>query len=82
MEGQALFLFLLMLWVGTLGRSHLLDSSGPARSAVRGTGLGPGSHGILPRCLNYVLEELKHNSKAAVMVASHNEDTIRFTLHR
>ncbi|XP_003478442.1 proline dehydrogenase 1, mitochondrial isoform X1 [Cavia porcellus] len=34
------------------------------------------------RCLNYVLEELKHNSKAKVMVASHNEDTVRFTLHR
>ncbi|XP_015355938.1 proline dehydrogenase 1, mitochondrial isoform X1 [Marmota marmota marmota] len=34
------------------------------------------------KCLNYVLEELKHNSKAEVMVASHNEDTIRFTLSR
>ncbi|KAM6165753.1 proline dehydrogenase 1, mitochondrial [Erethizon dorsatum] len=34
------------------------------------------------RCLNYVLEELKHNSKAKVMVASHNEDTVRFTLRR
>ncbi|XP_047416438.1 proline dehydrogenase 1, mitochondrial [Sciurus carolinensis] len=34
------------------------------------------------RCLNYVLEELKHNSKAEVMVASHNEDTVRFTLRR
>ncbi|XP_035960066.2 proline dehydrogenase 1, mitochondrial isoform X2 [Halichoerus grypus] len=32
------------------------------------------------RCLNYVLEELKHNTKAKVMVASHNEDTVRFTL--
>ncbi|XP_057600599.1 proline dehydrogenase 1, mitochondrial isoform X6 [Hippopotamus amphibius kiboko] len=32
------------------------------------------------RCLNYILEELKHNAKAAVMVASHNEDTVRFTL--
>nr|XP_031299132.1 proline dehydrogenase 1, mitochondrial isoform X1 [Camelus dromedarius] len=31
------------------------------------------------RCLNYVLEELKH-ARAAVMVASHNEDTVRFTL--
>nr|XP_004670808.1 proline dehydrogenase 1, mitochondrial isoform X2 [Jaculus jaculus] len=34
------------------------------------------------RCLNYVLEELKHSTKAEVMVASHNEDTVRFTLHR
>ncbi|XP_025713781.1 proline dehydrogenase 1, mitochondrial isoform X2 [Callorhinus ursinus] len=34
------------------------------------------------RCLSYVLEELKHNTKAKVMVASHNEDTIRFTLRR
>ncbi|XP_058895826.1 proline dehydrogenase 1, mitochondrial isoform X2 [Kogia breviceps] len=34
------------------------------------------------RCLNYVLEELKHNARAAVMVASHNEDTVRFTLCR
>ncbi|XP_027431326.1 proline dehydrogenase 1, mitochondrial isoform X3 [Zalophus californianus] len=34
------------------------------------------------RCLNYVLEELRHNTKAKVMVASHNEDTIRFTLRR
>ncbi|XP_016022441.2 proline dehydrogenase 1, mitochondrial isoform X1 [Rousettus aegyptiacus] len=34
------------------------------------------------RCLNYVLEELKHNAKAEVMVASHNEDTVQFTLRR
>ncbi|EPQ11166.1 Proline dehydrogenase 1, mitochondrial [Myotis brandtii] len=34
------------------------------------------------RCLNYVLEELKNNGKAEVMVASHNEDTVRFTLRR
>ncbi|XP_077016528.1 proline dehydrogenase 1, mitochondrial isoform X2 [Tamandua tetradactyla] len=34
------------------------------------------------RCLNYVLEELKHNPRAVVMVASHNEDTVRFTLSR
>ncbi|XP_054325122.2 proline dehydrogenase 1, mitochondrial-like [Pongo pygmaeus] len=34
------------------------------------------------RCLDYVLEELKHNAKAKVMVASHNEDTVRFALHR
>ncbi|XP_036304966.1 proline dehydrogenase 1, mitochondrial isoform X1 [Pipistrellus kuhlii] len=34
------------------------------------------------RCLDYVLEELKNNPKAEVMVASHNEDTVRFTLRR
>ncbi|XP_007533448.1 proline dehydrogenase 1, mitochondrial isoform X2 [Erinaceus europaeus] len=34
------------------------------------------------RCLNYVLEKLTHNTKAEVMVASHNEDTVRFTLRR
>ncbi|XP_065378546.1 proline dehydrogenase 1, mitochondrial-like isoform X2 [Macaca fascicularis] len=34
------------------------------------------------RCLDYVLEDLKHNAKAKVMVASHNEDTVRFTLRR
>ncbi|XP_024413223.2 proline dehydrogenase 1, mitochondrial isoform X1 [Desmodus rotundus] len=34
------------------------------------------------RCLSYILEELKHNAKAKVMVASHNEDTVRFTLRR
>ncbi|XP_043830942.1 proline dehydrogenase 1, mitochondrial-like [Dromiciops gliroides] len=34
------------------------------------------------RCLNYVLEEIKHNGRASVMVASHNEDTVRFTIQR
>ncbi|NXG08163.1 PROD dehydrogenase, partial [Sakesphorus luctuosus] len=34
------------------------------------------------RCLDYVLEEIKHRRKASVMVASHNEDTVKFTLHR
>lgn len=56
--------------VGTLGRDQLSRR------------LWASSGGALPRCLNYVLEELKHNSKAKVMVASHNEDTVRFTLHR
>lgn len=38
---------------------------------------------ILPcRCLDYILEEIKHSQKASVMVASHNEDTIKFTLQR
>ena len=40
------------------------------------------AHVSPPRCLDYVLEELKHNARAAVMVASHNEDTVRFTLRR
>ncbi|XP_045314423.1 proline dehydrogenase 1, mitochondrial isoform X5 [Leopardus geoffroyi] len=40
------------------------------------------THAMYHRCLNYVLEELKHNAKAKVMVASHNEDTVRFTLRR
>ncbi|XP_074015790.1 proline dehydrogenase 1, mitochondrial [Numenius arquata] len=34
------------------------------------------------RCLDYVLEEIKHSRKASVMVASHNEDTVKFTLRR
>ncbi|XP_035196748.1 proline dehydrogenase 1, mitochondrial-like [Oxyura jamaicensis] len=34
------------------------------------------------RCLDYILEEIKHSQKASVMVASHNEDTIKFTLKR
>uniref|UniRef100_UPI002954E5BD proline dehydrogenase 1, mitochondrial-like n=1 Tax=Panthera onca TaxID=9690 RepID=UPI002954E5BD len=40
------------------------------------------THAMYHRCLSYVLEELKHNAKAKVMVASHNEDTVRFTLRR
>ncbi|MEE6504619.1 hypothetical protein FKM82_005268 [Ascaphus truei] len=34
------------------------------------------------RCLDYVLEEIRHNRKANVMVASHNEDTVKLTLKR
>lgn len=34
------------------------------------------------RCLDYVLEEIRQNRKANVMVASHNEDTVKFTLKR
>ncbi|XP_068094827.1 proline dehydrogenase 1, mitochondrial [Hyperolius riggenbachi] len=34
------------------------------------------------RCLDYVLEEIRHSRKANVMVASHNEDTVKFTLKR
>lgn len=49
---------------------------------LSGNSLGPGSCATLPRCLNYVLEELKNNARAEVMVASHNEDTVRFTLRR
>uniref|UniRef100_A0A8C5GR11 Proline dehydrogenase n=1 Tax=Gouania willdenowi TaxID=441366 RepID=A0A8C5GR11_GOUWI len=34
------------------------------------------------RCLDYVLDEIALNRKANVMVASHNEDTIKHTLKR
>lgn len=34
------------------------------------------------RCLDYVLEEIEHNRKANVMVATHNEDTVKFTLEK
>nr|XP_036849537.1 proline dehydrogenase 1, mitochondrial isoform X4 [Manis javanica] len=34
------------------------------------------------RCLSHILEELKRDTRAEVMVASHNEDTVRFTLCR
>ncbi|KAJ8393915.1 hypothetical protein AAFF_G00054480 [Aldrovandia affinis] len=34
------------------------------------------------RCLDYVLEEIGHNRQANVMVASHNEETVKFTLER
>ncbi|KAM3610768.1 uncharacterized protein V6R79_008674 [Siganus canaliculatus] len=34
------------------------------------------------RCLDYVLDEITLNKKANVMVASHNEDTVKHTLSR
>ncbi|KAI1882416.1 hypothetical protein AGOR_G00250470 [Albula goreensis] len=34
------------------------------------------------KCLDYVLEEIGHNRQANIMVASHNEDTVNFTLQR
>uniref|UniRef100_A0A3B3V1S8 Proline dehydrogenase n=2 Tax=Poecilia TaxID=8080 RepID=A0A3B3V1S8_9TELE len=34
------------------------------------------------RCLDFVLDEIALNRKANVMVASHNEDTIKYTLKR
>uniref|UniRef100_A0A4W4H3C6 Proline dehydrogenase n=1 Tax=Electrophorus electricus TaxID=8005 RepID=A0A4W4H3C6_ELEEL len=34
------------------------------------------------RCLEYVLEEIDRNRKANVMVASHNENTVTFTLQK
>ncbi|KAL2087737.1 hypothetical protein ACEWY4_016565 [Coilia grayii] len=34
------------------------------------------------KCLEYVLEEIEHNRMANVMVASHNEDTVKFTLEK
>ncbi|XP_043090194.1 proline dehydrogenase 1, mitochondrial isoform X2 [Puntigrus tetrazona] len=34
------------------------------------------------KCLEYILEEINHNRMANVMVASHNEDTVKFTLDK
>ncbi|KAF7239910.1 Proline dehydrogenase 1, mitochondrial, partial [Varanus komodoensis] len=34
------------------------------------------------RCLDYILEEIRHSRRANVMVASHNKDTVEFTLRR
>ncbi|XP_034451800.1 proline dehydrogenase 1, mitochondrial isoform X1 [Hippoglossus hippoglossus] len=34
------------------------------------------------RCLDYVLDEIAINRNANVMVASHNEDTVKHTIHR
>ncbi|XP_061590168.1 proline dehydrogenase 1, mitochondrial [Cololabis saira] len=34
------------------------------------------------KCLDYVLEEIEHSRKANIMVATHNEDTVEFTLEK
>ncbi|XP_034064450.1 proline dehydrogenase 1, mitochondrial [Gymnodraco acuticeps] len=34
------------------------------------------------KCLEYVLEEIDHSRKANVMVATHNEDTVNYTLEK
>ncbi|XP_072839792.2 proline dehydrogenase 1, mitochondrial [Pogona vitticeps] len=34
------------------------------------------------RCLDYVLEEIRHSRRANVMVATHNKETVQFTLRR
>nr|XP_020474237.1 proline dehydrogenase 1, mitochondrial-like [Monopterus albus] len=34
------------------------------------------------KCLEYVLEEIEHSHKANIMVATHNEDTVKFTLEK
>ncbi|XP_026152839.1 proline dehydrogenase 1, mitochondrial [Mastacembelus armatus] len=34
------------------------------------------------KCLEYVLEEIEHSRKANIMVATHNEDTVNFTLEK
>ncbi|KAM7369005.1 hypothetical protein PAMP_013304 [Pampus punctatissimus] len=33
-------------------------------------------------CLEYMLEEIEHSRKANIMVATHNEDTVKFTLQK
>nr|XP_057912233.1 proline dehydrogenase 1, mitochondrial [Doryrhamphus excisus] len=32
------------------------------------------------KCLTYLLEDIEHSRKANIMVATHNEDTVKFTL--
>lgn len=56
-------------------------SSLPPHRAPAGAA-SPRSPMLSYRCLNYILEEIKHSWKANVMVASHNEDTVKFTLRR
>ncbi|XP_060916940.1 proline dehydrogenase 1, mitochondrial [Labrus mixtus] len=34
------------------------------------------------KCLEYVLEEIEHNRKANIMVATHNEGTVKYTLEK
>ncbi|KAL3041737.1 hypothetical protein OYC64_019837 [Pagothenia borchgrevinki] len=34
------------------------------------------------KCLEYVLEEIDHSRKANIMVATHNEDTVKYTLEK
>ncbi|XP_031711510.1 proline dehydrogenase 1, mitochondrial isoform X1 [Anarrhichthys ocellatus] len=34
------------------------------------------------KCLEYVLEEIEHSGKANIMVATHNEDTVKITLEK
>ncbi|KAK5852087.1 hypothetical protein PBY51_023588 [Eleginops maclovinus] len=34
------------------------------------------------KCLEYMLEEIDHSRKANIMVATHNEDTVKYTLEK
>ncbi|KAM9841517.1 proline dehydrogenase 1, mitochondrial isoform 2-T2 [Aulostomus maculatus] len=34
------------------------------------------------KCLEYLLEDIDHSRKANIMVATHNEDTVKFTLEK
>lgn len=57
----------------------------PPRSCLspqRDGAASPRSPMVPCRCLDYVLEEIKHSRKANVMVATHNENTVKFTLRR
>lgn len=57
--------------------NHLFDSTHAPRSiSVLTSSLS------WSRCLEYVLEEIEHSRKANIMVATHNEDTVKFTLEK
>lgn len=34
------------------------------------------------RCLEYLLEDIEHERKSNIMVATHNKDTVEFTLEK
>ncbi|KAM9821043.1 proline dehydrogenase 1, mitochondrial-like [Neosynchiropus ocellatus] len=34
------------------------------------------------KCLEYILEDIEHRGRANIMVASHNEDSVKFTLEK
>lgn len=62
----------------TTGRGHSRHTAACCPSGKR-----PHQRPALPyRCLDYILEEITRSRKASVMVASHNEDTVKFTLRR
>lgn len=66
----------------TTGRGQLQLRSSLLPYWAQAQVASPRSPVLSGRCLDYILEEIKHSRKASVMVASHNEDTVKFTLHR